>query len=169
MTKATRELGHGDMSIHIGGKLTSDEIGELASTFNRMVEELNHYINELTETTRAKERVESELQLARGIQQSFIPKDFPDLKKLVGEFLSGIDLEVEQACFGVAGPVLNNRVKITNLDWWIDAGELKDSFNLSHVHLLNDMVAMSAAVPRLSEEDLFTLVPANPNLEALLL
>ncbi len=95
-------------------------------------------------------------------ERTFSSADFPDLKKLVEEFLDEIDLVVEQASFGVAGPVLNNRVKITNLDWWIDAGELKNSLKLSQVHLLNDLVAIAAALPRLDDADLITLIPGNP-------
>ena len=95
-------------------------------------------------------------------ERTFASADFPDLKKLVVEFLSGVELVVEQASLGVAGPVLDNQAKITNLDWQIDAGELKDALNLSQIHLLNDLVAMSAAVPRLSKDDLFTLIPGKP-------
>ncbi|MFN2159248.1 MAG: glucokinase [Anaerolineales bacterium] len=95
-------------------------------------------------------------------EKTFTSADFPSLKKLVGEFLSSTDLVIEQASFGVAGPVIENRVKITNLDWRIDSEEMKESFNLSQVHLLNDLLAMAAAVPILNKDDLSTLIPGEP-------
>jgi sigma-B regulation protein RsbU (phosphoserine phosphatase) len=44
-----------------------------------MVTDLRLYIDRLTETTKAKERAEGELRLAKDIQQSFLPKKFPKL------------------------------------------------------------------------------------------
>lgn len=38
------------------------------------------YVKNLTETTAAKERIESELKIARTIQMSFLPKAFPTLQ-----------------------------------------------------------------------------------------
>ena len=77
LTKAAGELAHGDFSIKLEGGKRKDEIGALSTAFMKMVTDLQHYINELTETTKQKERAESELKLARDIQQSFIPKEFP--------------------------------------------------------------------------------------------
>lgn len=95
-------------------------------------------------------------------ESTFSSADFPDLKTLLEQFIDRTDLVVEQASFGIAGPVLSNRVKITNLDWWIDTGELKDSLGLSQVHLLNDLVAIATALPNLDDDDLITLVPGKP-------
>ena len=48
------------------------------------------------------------------------------LRAFLNEFAaSGAALPViDRACFGVAGPVAEERVKLTNLPWTIDAGEL---------------------------------------------
>jgi len=54
-----------------------DEIGELAESFIYMEEELRKSIKNLTETTAAKERIESELKIARDIQMGMLPKIFP--------------------------------------------------------------------------------------------
>jgi glucokinase len=40
---------------------------------------------------------------------------YPSLEALVREFLSQVDLKVERASFGVAGPVVAGRVAVTNL------------------------------------------------------
>jgi phosphoserine phosphatase RsbU/P len=42
-----------------------------------MTRQLNDSIENLKETTAAKERIESELKIAHGIQMSMVPKTFP--------------------------------------------------------------------------------------------
>ncbi|MFP5212879.1 MAG: SpoIIE family protein phosphatase [Acidobacteriota bacterium] len=54
-----------------------DEVGGLAEAFIFMEDSLRQYIKDLQETTAAKERIESELQIAREIQMSMVPKLFP--------------------------------------------------------------------------------------------
>lgn len=56
---------------------TNDEIGSLGNAFNGMVRDLEQHIKTLQETTRIKEKMESELDIAHNIQQDIIPKLFP--------------------------------------------------------------------------------------------
>lgn len=74
---AAHELALGKLETEISGVNSKDEIGELANTFNKMVKDLNLYIHDLTETTKAKERVEHELTIASEIQQSILPHTYP--------------------------------------------------------------------------------------------
>ena len=71
-----------DLSTQVEGSERKDEIGTLSAAFNKMVGDLNNYIDELTETTKAKERTESELKLAWDIQQSFLPDEFPEMDEI---------------------------------------------------------------------------------------
>lgn len=54
-----------------------DEVGKLAEALMQMEKMLQTYIVNLTETTAAKERIESELSIARNIQMGFLPQTFP--------------------------------------------------------------------------------------------
>ena len=54
-----------------------DEVGELASSFLLMREELNSNIKELISVTAARQKISSELHIAREIQQGMVPKTFP--------------------------------------------------------------------------------------------
>jgi sigma-B regulation protein RsbU (phosphoserine phosphatase) len=54
-----------------------DELGELARTFQDMVESLKMHMKELERTTAAKERIESELRVATEIQTGMLPRTFP--------------------------------------------------------------------------------------------
>lgn len=51
-------------------------------------------------------------------------------------------LRVAAATFGIAGPVVNQRVKTTNLPWVIDAANIGRKFDIPKVTLLNDLVAV---------------------------
>jgi glucokinase len=61
------------------------------------------------------------------------------------------------ASFGVAGPVVSGKAKITNLPWIIDESQLQEALNLASVDLLNDLEAIACGVPLLGPEDLYTL------------
>jgi sigma-B regulation protein RsbU (phosphoserine phosphatase) len=77
LSGAAKRLAEGDLSIKVKGIKPGDEIGDLAISFNQMVTDLNGYIKELTDTTAAKERIQGELDLARRIQQSILPRSYP--------------------------------------------------------------------------------------------
>jgi sigma-B regulation protein RsbU (phosphoserine phosphatase) len=53
-----------------------DEVGRLAESFIHMERSLGIYIEELKETTSAKEKIESELRVASDIQMSMVPHIF---------------------------------------------------------------------------------------------
>ena len=88
--------------------------------------------------------------------------DYPSLQALVTEFLEKAKTPVERACFDVAGPVIEGRVKITNLPWVIDEASLAKDLNLKSVHLMNDLVAVARAVPILRPSDVSTINDGQP-------
>lgn len=73
ITTATERIAAGDLNVEVPRLDTSDEISLLAESFNRMTEDLKRYIRDLTETTAAKQRMESELEIAARIQKSMLP------------------------------------------------------------------------------------------------
>lgn len=54
-----------------------DEIGVLAGAIDDMEEQVTDYVNDLTEMTKEKERIGTELGLAASIQREMIPYTFP--------------------------------------------------------------------------------------------
>jgi glucokinase len=88
--------------------------------------------------------------------------DYPSLEAIASEFLAKTGLHVERACFGVAGPVLAGRAKITNLPWIVDQASLTKELNLKAVHLLNDLEAIACAIPELRPEDVEILSAGQP-------
>jgi glucokinase len=88
--------------------------------------------------------------------------DYPSLQAMVAEFLSQQKMSVDVASFDVAGPVIDGRVKTTNLPWVMDEGSLASGLNLKAVHLMNDLEAVARAVPVLRPQDLITLNEGQP-------
>jgi len=64
-------------SIEALARTSKDEIGNLAESFVHMERALQLSIENLRQTTVAKERIESELKIAHDIQMSMVPKLFP--------------------------------------------------------------------------------------------
>jgi glucokinase len=82
---------------------------------------------------------------------------YPGLSSLVLEFLASTGQHPDRACFGVAGPVVDGRVSITNLPWVIDERELERTLNVSPVRLLNDLESIANAIPSLRADDLHVI------------
>jgi phosphoserine phosphatase RsbU/P len=78
-------IAQGNLDVELPQPGTRDEIGSLTSSFREMQEALKEYIANLAATTAAKERIESELKIARSIQMNFLPKKFPPLP--AGEYV----------------------------------------------------------------------------------
>jgi len=81
LARATKDISNGNLDIESPRIKSKDEVGKLAESFDYMKSSLKQYIKELTETTAAKERIESELSIAREIQMSILPKIFPPFPK----------------------------------------------------------------------------------------
>ena len=95
-------------------------------------------------------------------EKTFPSARYANLESLVREFLSEVDLKVDRAAFGVAGPIVAGRVRTTNLPWEIDEGYLRKALSLSSVHLLNDLEAIAQAIPLLKGRDLRTVNKGRP-------
>ena len=54
-----------------------DEIGMLAGSVDRMEEQIQEYIDNITRAAAEKERVSTELDMATRIQESMLPNDYP--------------------------------------------------------------------------------------------
>jgi len=75
--EGTQHVRHGDFSYRIPVK-GDDQLAELTTAFNTMTENLG----ELLVVAKEKERLESELSIAREVQNQLFPKDVPFTKTL---------------------------------------------------------------------------------------
>ena len=107
------------------------------------------------------------LDADHGVRQPFYETRFPNdeyhsLEAIITEFLVDKTVAINVAAFGVAGPVVDDRVEVTNLPWIVDAAAISASFAIPHVFLLNDLEAVANGVPHLATADRHTLNPGQP-------
>jgi len=103
-------------------------------------------------------------QLEVVFRQRFASKDFAKFDLIIREFtrqasshLNGD--KVRAAGFGVAGPVINNRIHATNLPWIIDADTLSKELQVEKVALMNDLGAWGHSLEHLPPADFVVLNP----------
>src|ERR1051326_3465926 len=80
--------------------------------------------------------------------------EYGSLDEIALEFLGPDRDQVTAAAFGIAGPVVENRVETTNLPWTLDGETLGDRLGGARVRLLNDLEATGWGLPHLSARDL---------------
>jgi sigma-B regulation protein RsbU (phosphoserine phosphatase) len=74
LSASAGRIATGDLDTELPPVRSSDEMGALTASFHNMRDSLKQYIHELQETTAAKERLESELKVARKIQMDMLPR-----------------------------------------------------------------------------------------------
>ena len=74
---ATAEIAKGNLEVQLPVVRTGDEVQVLTRSVDDMRVALKAYIADIAETSRARERIESELKIASAIQMNFLPKRFP--------------------------------------------------------------------------------------------
>lgn len=95
-------------------------------------------------------------------QQDYRTRDFASLEDVIAGFLAKNPGHVEAACFGVAGPVLQNRVTATNLAWVIDGAIVAKGLQLEETLLVNDLVAYGYGALAMKPEELVVLQEGKP-------
>lgn len=76
LTNGVKNIAQGDLDRKLNIK-TGDEIEHLAVCFNAMTDELKNQMENIATVTAEKERIETELNVATGIQAGMLPKKFP--------------------------------------------------------------------------------------------
>lgn len=95
----------------------------------------------------------------------FSTLDHDNLASMIAEFVALESVKsapIEAACFGVAGPVVDEGAQLTNVPWKIDARGVAARFHLARVALLNDLQAMAYAVPVLEPSEVRVLQEGRP-------
>ena len=82
ITSSALSMAQGDFHTELPEVRHDDEIKQLRDSFEFMQNSLTDYMNDLQSTTAAKERFESELNIASSIQMAMLRKDFPNNDKV---------------------------------------------------------------------------------------
>ena len=100
-------------------------------------------------------------------RERFASKGFAQFDLIIREFSRQAAPYLERdkiaaAGFGVAGPVINNRIHATNLPWIVDAETLAREVGVKSVVLLNDLGATGHSLEHLPPEDFCVLNEGAP-------
>lgn len=77
LSNAAQLVADGDLEQRLSATEPTEEVRNLMNAFNKMTRDLQMRMQELRYTTTVKERFEGELNAARSIQMSLVPKHFP--------------------------------------------------------------------------------------------
>jgi glucokinase len=100
---------------------------------------------------------DSDLCLKAENLASFPSRDFASLQQIADKFLTERKAKVQYACFGIAGPVKQGQVSVTNLPWVIVEKDLTETLGLKHTWLINDLEANAEGIHGLKRTDFVTL------------
>lgn len=100
-------------------------------------------------------------------KKRFASKEFAQFDLIVKEFsrLAAPHLSsdpVIAAGFGVAGPVIKNQVRATNLPWMVDARILENELQVPKIVLMNDLGATGHSIEHLAPDEFCVLNPGRP-------
>ncbi len=89
--------------------------------------------------------------------QTFPSKRYSGLVPVLQEFFNVAQHKIEAACFGIAGPVVDGKVKTPNLPWMVDSEELRRALKINSLALLNDLEAAAYGIFTLGNDEFYTL------------
>jgi len=97
------------------------------------------------------------------LERRYAVAAFADFPAMLARFVDecrahrGRDLRLGSACFGAAGPVSDNCIRMTNLAWRLDAAAIAAQLGIGRVRLVNDFEAAAAGVETLGAGETATL------------
>ena len=108
LSQAVLKMANGNLKAHLPEIKSEDEMRRLRDSFQTMQSSLIEYIDELKTTTAINERIRSDLELARNIQNGMLLKKFPPFlyamlnpAKSVGGDLYDFTLKGDQLYFAI--------------------------------------------------------------------
>jgi glucokinase len=90
-------------------------------------------------------------------EERFPTAEFDGLAAVVRRFLAAGGERPDRACFGVAGPIVDDPVTMTNLDWEIDRDRLAEGIGIPATAIINDLAAAAWGVDVLESDAQETL------------
>ncbi|MCK5902691.1 MAG: glucokinase [Cocleimonas sp.] len=101
-------------------------------------------------------------------EQIYSSSHFSNATRLLEAFLEDIDisLTINKACLALPGVIKGKQATLTNLNWSLDADDLKNKFSIDQLHFINDFEAAALGVGTLVSSDCITLNDAETDVQA---
>lgn len=87
---------------------------------------------------------------------------YPTLRDAIADYLKSLPESERSGLAGalaIAGPVLGDRIALTNQSWSFSIAQLKQSLNLVSLAVVNDFAATARAIPHLTPQQTFAIGP----------
>ncbi len=105
-------------------------------------------------------------QLEVHTQHQFASQEFSSLTEVIVEFEKLTSMpQIDAACFGIAGPVIDGRCRTTNLPWDITTSGLQKHLNTDKVRLMNDLEATAYGMLYLPDDEFVDLNPTGRSVD----
>lgn len=88
-------------------------------------------------------------------QEKFQSRDHASLEEVIDLFLE--KEKIQKACFGIAGPIVDQVCKTTNLPWVVSSKKISSRFKIPKVSLINDLTAHAYGLQGLTKKELVVL------------
>jgi glucokinase len=105
-------------------------------------------------------------KLSKVADKRYASRDHAGLEEIVKDFMSLSGAKVNAASFGIAGPVVDYRVRAGNLPWIIDGATMAKLLGLDRVRLMNDLEAAGHGIAVMQPGDLEILYAGVPDARA---
>lgn len=94
----------------------------------------------------------------------YVTNAFPSFSAILDAFVHelGASARIDAVVIGVAGPVVANRARLTNIVWDISGDEIAGHTGVERVRLLNDLEAMANSVDVLTPDEIALLQEGVP-------
>jgi len=102
-------------------------------------------------------------------EKTYASNSFSDLVPMVHQFFreaaeSSVSVPAaDSACFGIAGPIVNNSSELTNLSWSLSGERLQKALSIPRVSLINDFAAIGYGIVGLQEGQIEPLQTGTPD------
>jgi glucokinase len=96
-------------------------------------------------------------RLTKVSDKRYPSREHMGLEEIVADFLQVTGAKPDSASFGIAGPVVDYRVRTGNLPWIVDGATMAKQLGLERVRLLNDLEAAAFGISVMTPADLDSL------------
>jgi len=98
------------------------------------------------------------------VAREYPTREFDSFSAILDTFARNVGepLEIEAAAVGVAGPIVDQHARLTNILWEVSATDIGRHLKVRRVALLNDLEAMAASVAVLDGDEVVVLQRGEP-------
>jgi len=96
-------------------------------------------------------------------EESYAVAEYEHFNDVLAGYISKHNIRVKRGAFAFAGPKFDDEIRMTNTNWIVSEEELRTTFDLDKVVVLNDFVAMAYGVTVIPDDGFQALITGEVN------